>query len=63
MYGAKNETKIQQNDSTNTKNTIILRNISEKRLQFNNKFVPLQRQSKTNNRNLETIYNEYKFKE
>ena len=39
-----------QNDTENRKNAIILRNIFEKRLQINNKFVSLQRESKINSK-------------
>lgn len=39
-----------QNDTENRKIAIILRNIFEKRLQINNKFVSLQRESKINSK-------------
>ena len=50
MYRAKKAWENQQNDTENRKNAIILRNISEKRLQINNKFVSLQRESKINSK-------------
>ena len=50
MYRAKMRRISLQNDTKNRKNAIILRNIFEKRLQINNKFVSLQRESKINSK-------------
>ena len=50
MYRAKMRRISLQNDTENRKNAIILRNIFEKRLQINNKFVSLQRESKINSK-------------
>ena len=50
MYRAKMRRISLQNDTENRKNAIILRNIFEKRLQINNKFVSLQRGSKINSK-------------
>lgn len=50
MYRAKMRRISLQNDTKNRKIAIILRNIFEKRLQINNKFVSLQRESKINSK-------------
>ena len=50
MYRVKMRRKSLQNDTENRKNAIILRNIFKKRLQINNKFVSLQRESKINSK-------------
>ena len=50
MYRAKMRRNSLQNDTENRKIAIVLRNIFEKRLQINNKFVSLQRESKINSK-------------